>query len=618
MSAFVVVVHFDGSPVDLELTRDLARIVAYRGPDASGAKVAGNVAMAHHSMQSMRTCRTDAQPMVAGDGQSLIVCDARLDQRTSLVRALRDNGVSVAPDSPNSRLLLEAFALWGEDALSRISGDYSLVFVDSRRGRLMAAVDPFGLRRLYHGSFSGGMVISNDPLPIMAHPNVDLGLDRLALADFLLTGWVSGVDRTLTPFRSIRELAEGHRLVLGLDSGAIDIGRHWQFPLQDKALYYRSLADYGEHFRGVLKEAIRDRIDAPSVVAPMSGGMDSTTVVALAAEVMREGAGPDCFTAVTAVQHDEDPEGLLAVDVCQMLGVQHHRIEARPGRPLESWTCSPFPCASFFSVYENNQRVASRFGRLSINASSADYALCPERFSIVGQLRATGLRDTWRALRLVKSRYGFRPRLGTGLYSRLRGSRQANPYTRPAYPYPAWLSPDLEGELGLRDRWEAHWSYWPSPEHPLRPTAHRMITGRGRLSMHSVGWPLDFALPDPADPFVDQRVIEFLWSLPPLPWFYDKHLTRTAMRGRLPESVIRRPKAPARRWLPKVGEEGVDFSWQPGRLISELLDVSKLPDLNSGGVSAVDFHPMFLNKWLLAFEGSIHGKLGKRAALGVV
>ena len=617
MSAFVVVAHFDGSPVDLELTQALAKIVAYRGPDASGARWFGDVAVAHHLMKTTRSCVADVQPLVADSGQTVVVCDARLDQRRELLRAIRSSGVEVPSDSPSSRLLLEAFGHWGRGALERISGDYSCVLIDRQRRRMLAAVDPFGLRTLYYGCFPNGIVLSNDPLPVMAHPEVDLALDRLALADFLLTGRVTAIDGSFTPFRAIRQLHGGHHISVDLDSGRIDIRKHWHFPMQRKALHYRSLADYGEHFRSVLKEAVAERIDAPTVVAPMSGGMDSTTVVATAAEVISDGAGPDHFTAVTAMRHDEDPEGVLAREVCETLGVSHRIIKTSSSKPLESWKCSPFPGTNFFSVYEDNQRFSSSFGRISMNASSADYALCPESFSILGQLRAAGLRDTWRALRVMKSRYGFRPRLGTGLYSRLRGSKSANPNAQPPYPYPTWLTESLELEFNLRERWEAHWSFWPCPSHPLRPLAHRMIMARGRLSMHAVGWPLDFALPVPADPFLDQRVIEFLWSLPPLPWFYDKYLTRTAMQGRLPDSVIRRRKTPAGRWLPKTGEKGVDFSWQPGPIIRELIDASRLPDLNSGEASSVDFHPMFLNKWIDAFEKTFRREVGRRIQLSV-
>lgn len=615
MSSFVVVVHFDGTPGDVELAQRLARIVAYRGPDGMGSHASGGLAVAHHLMRSTRACAEDYQPLVGSDDQSFIVCDARLDQREVLIRTLFDNGVVVGADCANSRLLLEALSLWGEKALNHINGDYSFVFFDKRGGQLLAGVDPFGLRNLYYGRFDGGLVISNDPLPVMAHPKVGLALDRLALADFLLTGRVTGIDRTLTPFKAIRQLAEGHRMHVDLSIGKINVGRHWRFPMQDKALFYRSLADYSEHFRSVMKQAIIDRINAFAVVAPMSGGMDSTTVVALAAEVMRGGVGPDRFTAVTAMQHDEDLEGLLAEEACRMLGVAHQRLKLKLGKPLDRWQCTPFPETNFFAQYENNQRVSSSFGRISINASSADYALCPEPLSVMGQLRAAGPRDTWRALRLMKSRYGVRPRLGTGLYTRLRGNRSVNPYTRPVCPYPGWMDKDLEREFDLRERWDAHWSYWPSPEHALRPTAHRMITARGRLSMHSVGWPADFAPPVPADPFLDKRVIEFLWGLPPLPWFYDKHLTRTAMQGRLPDSIISRRKTAARRWQPSVGENGAGFSWVPGARIRELVDVSKLPDLNSGGVNAIDFHPMFLNLWLTSIKGALAEKLGSGAQL---
>ncbi len=613
----MAVVHFDDAPVDSKLVQGLANIVAYRGPDASAVYCSGALGLAHHLMRVTRSCAEDAQPLVSTAGQFALVCDARFDQRRLLINALRGHGVVVSERSPNSRLLLEALQLWGEAALDRIKGDYSFVFFDQARRRVIAAVDPFGLRTLFYGTFENGLVISNDPLPVLAHPALDVALDRTALADFLMTGRVGGIDPAATPFRLVRQLVGGHRIRLDVDSGKTDIRRHWQFPIQSKALYYSSLEDYGEHFRCVLKEAVSDRIDAPSVVAPMSGGMDSTTVVVTAAELIAGGSGPDLFTAVTAVQHDQDPEGLLAAEVCRAAGVPHHKIVASPGRPLAAWRCMPFPATDFFDLYENNQRVSSQFGRLSINASSADYALCPEPFSILGQLRASGLRDTWRALRIMKSQYRFRPRFGSGLYSWLRRTPIVNPYTRPPYPYPDWLSSDLERDLELRERWAAHWSRWPSPQHPLRPTAHRMITAKGRLSMHSVGWPLDFALPAPADPFLDQRMIEFLWSLPPLPWFYDKHLTRTAMRGWLPDSVVDRPKTPARRWLPSATRDGVDFSWDPGGLILELVDRSRLRELNDDGASAADFHPMFLNRWLTSFEAVFEQMTGKKCQLTV-
>jgi asparagine synthase (glutamine-hydrolysing) len=617
LSAFVVALKFDGSPIESDLIRRLAQHVAYRGPDASGEVCFPDCMFVHHLMRATRSCAEEAQPLVSSDRQCVVVCDARFDQRRELTLELRRHGRDSGEKTSASRLLLDAYEVWGEGLPERISGDFSFVIVDRKRHLMLAARDPFGLRTLYYATFPNGLILSNDPLPAMAHPEVDLKLDRVALGDFLLTGRVTAIDCTLTPFVGIRQLAGGHRLLVDLCSGRQNLQKFWQFPMESQPLYYRNLAEYGEHFRSVFKAAVKDRIDAPAVVAPMSGGMDSTTAVAMAAELIADGYGPDQFTAITAVQGPEDPEGLLAAEVCRSLGLAHRKIDVCPGKPLESWRSSPFPQTNFFSNHERNQQLSAEIARVSINASSADYVLCPEPFTVFGQLRVAGARDTWRALRVVGHRYGYRPPLGTGLISRMRGRRPENPYTRPAYAYPQWLQKGCERELALRERWEQYWSAWPNPPHPLRPTAHRMITAKDRLSMHSYGWPLDFAPPIPVDPFLDKRVIQFLWSLPPLPWFYNKHLTRAAMAERLPAAVVRRKKTPARQWLPIGDECRVDFSWQPGPLLSEFVNAELVPDLNSGLAGAKDFHPMFLQKWLNCISVDLYQVVGRKIQVTV-
>ncbi len=615
MSAFLVFLRFDGATVDPELPQKLGRLVAYRGPDGNGQINFPGCMMVHYLLRETRACKREKQPLLAADEHTAIVSDARLDDRHDLIRNICNAGLGASKETPTSQLLLDGYSIWGEGLLDRIAGDFSFIIVDRRRKRLLAARAPFGLRSLYIGQFDRGVILSNDPVPIMAHPKLDLRLDRAALGDFLLTGSVASIDPTFTPFTAIRQIASGSRLIVDMDSGHREIRKFWQFPMRSTPLYYRSLSDYGDHFREVLEAATKDRIDTDNVVAPMSGGMDSTTAVAIAAEIMAGGCGPERLTAVTAVRNEEDPEGILAAEVCRFLNVNHRIIQVQRGKPLESWRSTPFPNCNFYNSHERNLRLTAEIAPVSIDAASADYILAPERFTVLGQLRTSGLRDTWRALRVLKLEYGYRPPIGTGLYSRVRGNRAGEASTRAVYP--SWFSADFEREFRLRDRWDRYWHSLPSPVHPLRPAAHRFIAARETLTMRSDGWPVNYAPTVSVDPFLDHRVIRFLWSLPPMPWFFKKHIVRTAMQGRLPASILQRPKTAAGKWVPLAADRDSNFAWQAGPVIADIVDVNRLPNLTPDQVEPADFHPLFLQKWLDFFPEDLAHFTGRNVQLHV-
>src|SRR5207244_1340053 len=127
-------------------------------------------------------------------------------------------------------------------------------------------------------------------------------------------------------------------------------------------------------------------------------------------------------------------------------------------------------------------------------------------------------------------------------------------------PYPAWMRADL------RDRWHDVWSWRRGGAHPWRPEAASLV--------QQPDWPNAFQSYDVAwtgvdahvtTPFFDARLVEFLFSLPPMPHFADKDIVRRAMAGRLPDEVRLRRKRPLgmdpaeillrrtiEKWLPRL------------------------------------------------------------------
>src|SRR6266403_6115260 len=129
------------------------------------------------------------------------------------------------------------------------------------------------------------------------------------------------------------------------------------------------------------------------------------------------------------------------------------------------------------------------------------------------------------------------------LYMRTRWRRWF-PSRKAVAHYPAWLNPDFEKRLGLRQRWETV-NRALAPETGVRPVA-------SEATLSSL-WPALFEEYDSGatriplevfHPFFDLRLVDFLLALPALPWCSDKELLREAARGILPDAVRLRRKSP--------------------------------------------------------------------------
>lgn len=581
----------------------LTDLLGYRGPDDRGVWTDGALGFGHCLFRSTHYCRHEKQPLLHRDGALALVADARIDDRATLALHLAHAGIPTSTDASASSLIMAAYRAWSSRAPEHLLGDFAFVLWDRHRQRLFAARDRFGLRSLYYGRFPNGLILSNEILPILSHPLVSRDLNERALADFLLFGSHDALDGTQTPFKAIRHL--GPAETLRCEDGQQHIEPYWTFPVPGSVLKYRREADYAEHFRHVFRQAVHDRIQAPSVVSTMSGGLDSTTGTALAAELMREGHGPEKLTALTAVSGPQDEEGHLAAAVAETLNIEHRTITAKRGKSLENWTSTPFPNANLSSSHIANFQFAASLGRVSLNAKSADYALCPEPFTIMAQWRAAGTLQTLKSLRTVRQRYGCTPPLGSGLQARLKGRPPPpNPITKPGVgnTFPPWFAPEFLAAHNLPERWRRYWEWWPDHPHGLRPTAHRMLLHGLSLFQQQAHWPLDYTPPDTADPFIDIRVIEFLWSLPPLPWFFRKHIIRSSMADRLPASVLQRRKVKAGKWLAETPRYAVPENWTPHPLLRAMIRQAAIPTPDQDTFRSSDLLPLLLDLWLTSLD----------------
>ena len=150
---------------------------------------------------------------------------------------------------------------------------------------------------------------------------------------------------------------------------------------------------------------------------------------------------------------------------------------------------------------------------------------------------------------------------------------------------------------------------WTSPQRPFALRSRQSLLHDSLVKpdwcVDDIVMKSDFTLPEQRDPFLDQRMIEFVLSLPALPWLFNKHILRRAMEEKLPSEVIERPKTPLgmlQHSLLKLPEtEWVD-EWQSLPELQQYVERSRIPRLVEGSCepvsSYVNLRPLILNRWL--------------------
>lgn len=600
MSGIVGIVSLDGGPVDERLLRHMTDTLTYRGPDRQGVWVDGAAGFGHTLLRTTFESEGERQP-ASLDGRVWITADVRVDGRDNLIRELESAGRRNLRAASDPELILHAYHAWGERCVEHLLGDFAFAIWDGWTSRLFCARDHFGLKPFYYARIPGGLVFSNTLDCVRLHPEVGDGLNELALGDFLLFG--HNHDHATTTFADVQRLPPAHSLTYA--EGTLRTTRYWTLPTNG-AIRYRRSKEYVDHFREILRAAIADRLRLNQIGVWMSGGLDSTSITATAKQILSDRGTPFELRAHTIV-YDRlipDVERSHARAAAEALGVDVSFFVADDYEPFDGWDQTelrrPEPSGDPFTLQRTQQlKQAALYSPVLLNGEGADEAFWGSQFiDLLGRMPLPQL-----GADLARSLVCHRRRPGAGIRSTLRkwlgqGSRVP--------PFPGWLNDAFAHRADLRERWKhVNGTQWVG-DHPVRPEAY------GRLTM--APWPWYFESFDPGVtrvpvegryPFLDLRLLGYLLAIPPIPWCVDKELLRVAMRGALPESIRRRPKAALAGDPLRAKLRGTDVQWldrfDPAPELAQCVDRAAVPIL-AGGCDGQDpwlhIRPLSLNYWL--------------------
>ena len=550
MSALAAVFAPGGAVPSASLAARMLAAMAARGAGATEVRRADGalLAVARHPWETAPHLGGPAA--VAADGEVLAAADAALYHRADLLRALAARGVRPRGESA-AALVAAAYRAWGWRCAERLEGDFAFVLWDGAARRAVCARDFAGKRPLVYAAPGGAVVAASTTAGVRAHPACPDELDLVSLAETAAGLW-AGSDATA--FRAVRTLPAGHTLVA--EGGRVRVERHWTPPAMGSAPA-PPFARAAEELRERLVAAAAERLppDGPAAVW-MSGGWDSTAVLAAGETARRRGGGRHPLEIVS-VSHPPGDPGREDETI--------ERVAARWGRPVRWLRIAGVPLFDrveeraakrddpFAHVFETwNRALAARArqagARVALDGNGGDQLFFTSNVYLADLLRAgrwLALRREWRAKggRSVRDFFqcAVQPLLPPRVVDAL-GWMRGRPL-RPTFerPLPPWISPAFARAHGLRERERAH-NPRPRGAEAAAAEAHWYLTAP--YFPRAYGLVSAFALEAGVElrsPLLDRRVVEFAAARPREErnaGRETKRLLRAAMRGLLPDEVL--------------------------------------------------------------------------------
>ena len=265
-------------PPDHELLERMNAAIWHRGPDDHGFSESPAMSIGMRRL-SIIDVAGGHQPMETADGKLRIVYNGEIYNYRDVRAELIEKGRRFHTEC-DTEVLLQAYAEWGTDCFRRLNGMWAAAIADLREDRLVLCRDHFGIKPLYYARAGERILFASEVKSLWQDPALPRAVNEQMVFEYLVQGLHDHSPETF--FQGVRHVPAASYIVIQ-DGRIEDPVSYWQPQLR------RDGAMTPEAFHDLFKKSVARRLvsDVP-VGAALSGGLDSTTIVALMTDLLRE------------------------------------------------------------------------------------------------------------------------------------------------------------------------------------------------------------------------------------------------------------------------------------------------------------------------------------------
>ena len=303
-----------------DILNNMCEVIRYRGPDDSGFMLKDGVALGMRRL-SIIDLAGGHQPISGEDGSATIVFNGEIYNFQELQRQLESHDHTFKTRS-DTEAIVHAYEQYGTACVDHLRGMFAFAIWDDKKRSLFIARDRAGEKPLYYTlTKTGTLVFGSELKSLLEHPAVSRETSSESLDSYFSLGYVPD---PLSIFKDIKKLPPGHFLTFS--NGQLMVKEYWDFIYESNG-NRRKEEDYLDELRSLLDEAVRIRLisDVP-LGAFLSGGVDSSTVVALMARHMDQ----PVKTFSIGFLEDSFNELRYARLTAKKFGTDHHEFFVTP------------------------------------------------------------------------------------------------------------------------------------------------------------------------------------------------------------------------------------------------------------------------------------------------
>ena len=253
----------------------MTSVMAHRGPDSEHHEYFSNAALGHRRLSLVDLSETGKQPMFSDTKNECIVLNGEIYGYLDIKKEFTQYPFRGTSDT---EVVLAMYQKYGKELIHQLPGMFAFAIWDEQKQELFCARDRFGEKPFYYAwGKNGEFIFGSEIKAIIASDLIEPKIDKEQIAYYLKNGYINP-EKSI--YSNIFTLKPSHYLIF--QNNKINIQPYWKLPDTNNSL---SLQESIEGFKELLDSAVKKQLIADVPVASfLSGGLDSSTIVAIASQ----------------------------------------------------------------------------------------------------------------------------------------------------------------------------------------------------------------------------------------------------------------------------------------------------------------------------------------------